>query len=452
MTTLKRPLVALIGRSNVGKSTLWNRLTETSQALVSPELHTTRDRKYGTVLWNGAAFDVVDTGGLDVEKDEIGAAIRRQTEQAIKQADLVLFMVDVQAGILPQDAAFARLLRSLHKHVWLVANKADRASFIASAHQPEFYKLNLGEPHAVSAATSMGVGDLLDEIMAELARLKHPAIAVEELLPLRLVFIGRPNVGKSSLVNAILGEERVIVSPVPHTTREPQDTYLRYKDHDFILVDTAGMRRTATVKKGLEEAGIERNEEALKRADVACLVFDASEDPTSQDRHLAGLLEEKSQGLILVANKWDLVADKETGSTKYFEMIIRQLFPFLEWAPIIFTSAVDKQRVTKLLDIAQEIQAERYRHIDRNALNRLLKACIKAMKPLASFGPYAPRLRDVEQVGQAPPTFLLTVYGEKVNLHQSWLKFFEKRLRQKFGFRGTPIVVKVRHLPTGANK
>ncbi|MSR85507.1 ribosome biogenesis GTPase Der [Candidatus Uhrbacteria bacterium] len=441
------PQIAIVGRTNVGKSTLWNRLTETGQALVSDQPHTTRDRKAGRVLWNGLVFELVDTGGMDTEKDEIGQGIREQAERAIKDADLVLFMIDVRAGVLVQDVQLAKKTKSLNSNVWLLANKTDKVKEMSLTNQPELYRLNLGEAHAVSAATSLGVGDLLDEILKELERLDHPAIPQYEVEPLKLVIIGRPNVGKSSLVNSILGETRVIVSPIAHTTREPQDTWLKYGDRDLVLVDTAGMRKRSHITERLEEEAIGRNEQAIRSADIACLVLDATEDPTAQDRHLAGILQNSHKGLILVANKWDLVEAKKTETAQEYEKLIRQSLPFLDWAPLVFVSAKTGQRTKQLLEMALEVQAERYREIDYNALNRQLKATIKAKKPLQSYGPSSPRVHDAAQIKQAPPTFLITVHGDKDNLHPNWMKFFEKRLRAKFSFLGTPIVTMVRHLP-----
>lgn len=443
---VSRPRIALAGRTNVGKSTLWNRLTENGVALVSPEPHTTRDRKTGLVVWRGSCFDLIDAGGMDVEKGEIGSGIRKQAEIAIKQADLVLFVVDVQAGILPQDRELAAVVKKLNKNILLIANKTDKASLLSDAASPELFRLGLGEPNPVSGATGLGLGDLLDDLLSVLDRLGKPAASILELQPLRLVIVGRPNVGKSSLVNAILGEERVIVSPIPHTTREPQDTLLKYKNQDIVLVDTAGIRK-AQKKESLEEQAMERNERVIQNADVAALVFDVTEDPTTWDRHLAGMLQESDKGLLLVANKWDLVAGKQTATAIKYEQMIRQLFPFLSWAPMVFVSAKKSQRAVALLDLAMEIQSERLRHIDYNALNKLLKSCIKAMKPLQSYGPKSPRIYDVAQIGHAPPSFLITVHGDKENLHPNWVKFFEKRLRAKFGFQGTPLRVTVRHLP-----
>ncbi len=447
--TRNLPSVAIVGRTNVGKSTLWNRLTESGRAIISADLHTTRDRNYGLVKWKGQMFEIVDTGGMDTEDDSIGVGIRKQAERAIKDADLVLFVIDGRDGVLVQDFQLAREVKKLsNKNLRLVANKIDNTKFLSGASEPDIYKLGLGDAIAVSATTSLGIGDLLEDILTNLERVGKPAPSYElDEKGMSIVMVGRPNVGKSSLVNRILGEERVIVSPIPHTTREPQDTKIHYQDRDITIVDTAGMRKRSKIDTGIEEDSIERNEKAIERADVALLVFDATQDPTVQDRHLAGMLEESSKGLVLVANKWDLVKDKETDTSIRYEALIRQLFPFLSWAPMIFVSALEGTRATKLLDMAIEINNERDRHIDYNAVNRVLKYCIQKMKPLASYGPKSPRIYDVAQVGHRPPEFLITVHGEKDNLHPNWLRFFEKRLREKFKFTGTPIVVKVRHLP-----
>ncbi len=442
------PRVALIGRTNVGKSTLWNKFTEQPTALTSSESHTTRDRHYGLVTWRGDVFELTDTGGMDVESNDVGEGIYRQSEQAIREADLVLFVGDTKTGPLAEDKEIAQCARSLKKHPILVVNKCDKMKDLTLATADEWRQLGFGEPHAISAVTSLGIGDLLDLIQEQLRAIGKPARPHFEVEALRVALVGRPNVGKSSLTNAILGEERVIVSPVAHTTREPQDTTIRYQERDIILVDTAGMRKQSKVDGRLEEEGIRRNKQAIDDADIAFLVFDATQDPTAQDRHLAGLLEYERKGLVLVANKWDLVKEKVTGSTLAYEKLIRQCFPFLNWAPIVFTSAVEKQRVKKILDLALEVQNERHRKIDYNAINRVLKTCIKAMKPLASYGPKSPRIYDVAQIGVAPPMFLITVIGEKDNLHPNWIKFFEKRVREKFGFVGTPIVVKAQHVPS----
>lgn len=487
------PMVALVGRANVGKSTLWNKVTERPRALVSATPHTTRDRNIAAATWRGRSFELVDTGGLDAPDDEIGTGIQRQAERAMREANLVVFMVDGKTGVVPEDRELAKRARVANKHVLLVVNKIDHPRDFALANERAVYGLGLGEPLAASAATGKGVGDLLDEIYKKLDSIDAPPLEItkqpvekdeaedeseEEMTaketvsteettgdvmdaplvlepehddrlenPLRLVIMGRPNVGKSSLVNSILGEQRVIASPIAHTTREPQDTPFTYRDVNMVLVDTAGMRKRSNVTRGLEEEGLERNREALDEADIAFLVFDATEDPKRQDRTLAGLMENSDKGLVLVANKWDLIESKTTGSTNEYEVLIRQLFPFLAWAPMVFVSAKENLRTRSLLDTALKVQQERTRTIEYNALNRFLKTILKQKKPLASYGPKSPYIHDVAQVRTEPPTFLITIRGEKETIHSAWLKFFEKRLRDKFGFEGTPIVVKATNVP-----
>lgn len=483
LTRSPLPSIALVGRANVGKSTLWNKVTEKPRALISSTPHTTRDRNISEASWRGRSFELVDTGGMDVEAGEIGAGIKHQAERAIKEADLVLFLIDGKTGVISDDRELAKRTRTLNKNVILVVNKIDNPRDAAVASEGGIYSLGIGDPVMISAATGKGVGDMLDTMYRKLEAMGAPALEItkeaEETVddkeegeethdenpeatgmpfsledtgrepghPLRLVIMGRPNAGKSSLVNSILGEERVIVSPVAHTTREPQDTRFTYNDQEMVIVDTAGMRKRANVKRGLEEEGLDRNREALDEADIALLVFDASEDPTRQDRTLAGLMESSDKGLILVANKWDLIPDKKTGSTDAYERLIRQLFPFLVWAPMVFVSAKENQRTRPLLDIALKIQQERNRKIDYNALNRLLKATLKQKRPIASYGPKSPYIHDLAQIKSEPPTFLLTIRGEKERVHSSWLKFLEKKLRDKFGFEGTPIVVKATNIP-----
>ena len=442
----KLPIIALVGRANVGKSTLWNRLTETGKAIVSKVAHTTRDRNYAPVLWRGELVEMIDTGGLDAEQGtEVGRGILRQAELAIKEADLVLFLIDCKTGVMPQDRDLARHVRNLNKHIMLIANKADTSRDLGVAGAKEVWELGLGEPTACSASTGRGVGDVLDLVHAELARLGKPAQPIYDSKGLRLVIMGRPNVGKSSVVNSILGEERVIVSPVAHTTREPMDTHLDWNNEHIVLIDTAGMRKRARVEPGLEDLAMERNHEVLMRSDVALLVLDATEEPGQQDKYLAGLLKDATKGLGLVINKWDLVEDKLTHTSEDYERAIRSSFPFLDFAPITFVSAKKNLRTEKLLDMALKIRDERRRTISYNALQKFLKKMIIMNKPLAEAGTNSPYIHDVSQVGIEPPTFVVMVRGQKAVLHKNWLKFFEKRLREKFGFEGTPIIVKAQN-------
>lgn len=447
------PRVALVGRTNVGKSSLWNRFTETGHALVSQDAHTTRDRKHGFVIWQGREFICVDTGGMDTEKNFVGEQIKEQALNAIEDADLVLFVVDAKTGPLIQDRELAEFTLKHHKKkVWLLVNKVDTMKDFGSSTDQGFFALHLDQMHPVSANTGLGIGDVLDAIVNELDARGVPPVDAKRDVRLKIAIVGRPNVGKSSIINGILGEDRVIISPMAHTTREPQDTDFEFQGHKITLIDTAGMRRNASLRTEIEEAGVQRNLGAIDACDVAFLVFDASEDPTSQDRALAGYLAERAKGVILVANKWDLIPAKDTHTSEKFEVLVRSLFPFLNWAPMIFVSALKRQRMGALLEHALKIQEERKRHIDYNALNRLLKACIKTMKPLTSYGPKSPRIYDVAQIDHEPPTFLMTVHGEKDSIHNNWLKFFEKRLRNKFHFTGSPIITKVRNLPVAKSQ
>ncbi|MFZ2804056.1 MAG: ribosome biogenesis GTPase Der [Patescibacteria group bacterium] len=446
--TRKLPVVAIVGRSNVGKSTLWNRLTESGRAIVSPILHTTRDRNYAPVLWRGTSIELVDTGGMDADQgNEIGRGILHQAELAVREADLVLFVADAKTGVMPQDRSFAQLIKKLNKHVLLVVNKTDTMKDFGEAGSKEMWGLNFGEAVPCSASTGRGAGDLLDRIYEELVRMEKPPQPIEDAQGLKLVIMGRPNVGKSSLLNAILGEERVIVSDIPHTTREPMDTHIEWKGEPVTLVDTAGIRKRTKIDGRVEEASFERNREALRRADVAFLVVDASEGAFDQDKHLAGLLEEEKKGLVIVVNKWDLIEDKTTKTAKEYEMRMRRTFPFLSWASIVFVSATQNLRATALLDLAFKIREERRRQITYNALQRFMKTVIARKKPLQDSGPQSPYIHDITQIGIEPPTFLIQVRGQRGNLHESWLRFFENRMREKFGFDGTPIEVKAHIAP-----
>lgn len=458
------PVIAIVGRVNVGKSALWNRIVEAQRAIVSDVPHTTRDRNIGIGIWKGYRFEIIDTGGIDTENDEIGTGIRRQVNHALKQAHLVFFVIDAKVGVLPDDRLFAKELRKTKKPVILVSNKTDSMSEYQRSTEGGIYGLGYGDTCPVSAATGKGIGDLLDRAYDELEKAKHPPIMAKEgketgrkayktkeeeegPKDIHIALIGRTNVGKSSLTNAILGEERVIVSNIPHTTREPQDTELTYNDRRIVLIDTAGMRKRAHIKNEIEIESIKRNRSALDRADVAFLILDATETPTSQDKELGGLMKDTYKGLIIVCNKWDLVEGKTTSSTNEYERELRTTFPFLAWAPIIFVSAKTGKRALDLLDIAIKIQEERERQIDYNAINKLLKNVIKQKRPIQTLGPKSPYIHDIAQVGSEPPKFVVTVRGEKENIHPSWLRFLERRIREKFGFEGTPISVYSTNVP-----
>ncbi len=437
------PRVAIVGRANVGKSTLWNRLNETTKAIVSRTSGTTRDRNSAYCIWRGGMIEIIDTGGMDADaRDIIDKGIITQAELAIKEADLVLFLVDAKSGLLPQDAMLAKRTRELNKQILLVANKTDKPGDLGQAMGKELWKLKLGDPLSISATSGRGVGDMLDAVYENLeSRGKKPAEPeIEESV--KIVFMGRPNVGKSSLTNAILGHERTIVSPIPHTTREPLDINFLWDGKPVTLIDTAGQRKRARVNSKIEHESISLNREALYRADVAVLVLDATDDPYKQDKNLAGLLKDANRGLIIVVNKWDLVKDKTTKTAKNYEDEIRAALPFLAWAPIIFTSAVKRQRVHEILKTAFKIQEEKHRIITDNALDKFLKKILQKQAPHAVEGTKRPYVYSVVQTHTDPPRFLITLRGKQVKIQESWIRFFQNQLRAKFGFEGCPVIVK----------
>lgn len=441
----RTPKVAIVGRANVGKSTLWNRLSETSKAIISGRPNTTRDRNTTNCIWRGGMIEIIDTGGMDSGEGVIERGIKTQAELAIKEADLVLFLVDAKSGIMPQDRELAKQTQKLNKHVILIVNKADKPGDIGEGMSKELWKLKLGDPMIISATSGRGVGDLLDAVYDNLNERNKKPVEPEVEESLKIVFMGRPNVGKSSLTNAILGHERSIVSPIPHTTREPLDTKFLWDGKPVTLIDTAGQRKRARISSRIEHESISRNREALYRADVAVLVLDATDDPYKQDKNLAGLLKDANRGLIIVVNKWDLVKDKNTNTAKHYEEEIRAALPFLAWAPIIFTSATKRQRVNEILKTAFKIQEERHRIITDNALDKFLKKILAKQAPHAVQGTRRPHIHSAVQTHTDPPRFLITTRGKQVKLQDSWLRYFTNQLRAKFGFEGCPVIVKTGH-------
>ncbi len=444
------PLIALVGRTNVGKSTLFNRLVEHSRALVSHVAGTTRDRKEGECLWRGRVIKIVDTGGLDVKQEtEIEKQVVRQAELAMKQADVILFVVDLREGPLPQDIELARELRKTHKPVIVVGNKAEKLTHRTAASSPEWRLAGHASPIPISAATGAGVGDLLDSVYDELKRLKKEPAEITQVKASRISVIGKPSVGKSSLLNSILGEERFITSPIAHTTREPNDVLVEIGDKSYLLIDTAGLRKNAKVKKagGLEEAGVERTKRVLRHTDVALFVLDASKPIDKQERVLAGLLQETHVGVIIVANKWDLVPGKTTQSINQFQEYITGSLPFLRWAPILFVSAKTGQRVHNLFEMVDNIERRRYTQIPETELDKFWRAAVRRHLPSKGKGPKPPTMLGFTQISVAPPTFQLFIKARRLDvLHPSYLRFLENRLREQFDLEGTPVVITVRGL------
>jgi GTP-binding protein len=442
------PTVAIIGRTNVGKSTLFNRLVEEHRAMVSEIPGTTRDRNEAEVFWRGKIFRVVDTGGTDSEADSaIEKATREQIWRAVAEASLLLLVVDLKIGPMPQERALAKKLKALGKPIIVVGNKAETPNLVASVHAPEWRLAGLPSPVAVSALRGTGTGDLLDLVHKELRKAKHPPVEKEEERVIRVAIIGKPNVGKSSIVNAILGEERVITSPMAHTTREPIDTTVEIGDKKYILVDTAGLRKSGKVKRagGLEMAGVMRTKEAVEGADVALLVLEAHEPIGAQDKAIAGLLEKGTAGVIIIANKWDLVTDKTPRTIKEYEEYIVGMMPFLAYAPIIFTSAKTGQRIENIFSLIDRVQAARQRRIDEEELQKFFRRVITHRSPLRGKAAKAPKVLGFRQTGICPPSFTVTIKAKREDaINQSYLRYIENRLHEEFDFNGTPVVVRAR--------
>jgi GTP-binding protein len=433
----KTPKVVIVGRSNVGKSTLFNTIAEQKRALVLPEAGTTRDRLDVIVNWRTNKFTLVDTGGLDPAKDDIyHNPIISQAKSARDQATIILFMVDVTIGPLPQDLQIIKDLRKLGKPILLVVNKCDNSHRRKHADQFERFKLPM---HLVSGINGSGVGDLLDEIVKLIP--KNPE--TESNVELTLALIGKPNVGKSSLLNSIADEERMIVSPTPHTTRDSQDVDVVYKDKKFTVIDTAGIRRKTKHGDEVETLSINKSIAAISRSDVAALVVDISEKMTSQDHRLAREIEDTSKGLFIVANKWDKISDKDENTINKYTKHIESSFPNLTWVPIIFTSAEDNQRTKEMLNLASDIKNNLEREITDNALSKFLKSAVAKRKPTIGKGTRRPRLLSLKQVNTNPPQFVLEI-PNKTNMAKSYRQYLSNSLREKFDFEGVPITLVVR--------
>jgi len=437
------PTAVLIGRANVGKSTLFNRLTETKTALISGIPGTTRDRKTGNVLWRGQLFQLIDTGGLEFnEKEDFNAEISRQSQIAIDEADVVVLVVDAREGVLDQDKQIAEQLKDLKKPLIVVANKTENGQLGPELISQSWYALQLPEPLPVSAIKGTGLGDMLDQLFENFEKLgKKPIDYKEEITP-RIVFIGEPNVGKSSIVNKILKEDRFITSPIAHTTREPSDTLVEFDKKEYIIVDTAGIRRKARIDGSLEKAGVRMSLDTIRDADVAVLVLDASKAIDQQEKRLAGRIQDAGIGCVIAVNKWDIAKDKSPTVTKEFENYVHGHLPFIAYAPILTISAKEGQRIHKLFPIFDTIMEERARWIDDNALDKFLKKTISRHKPSRGKGVAHPTIFRLKQTNINPPKFELIIKGRRTDvLHLSYLRFLENQLRKEFGFTGTPIII-----------
>jgi len=424
-------IVAIVGRPNVGKSTLFNRLTESKDAIVDEVSGVTRDRNYGQSNWNGVDFSVIDTGGYVQNSDDVfEEEINKQVLLAIEESDLILFMVDVTSGIHELDSSVANLLRRSAKKVMVVVNKVDNSERLMDA--TEFYNLGLGDYFALSSMNGSGTGELLDAVVKSLPQ-ENPETIPD--LP-RIAIVGRPNVGKSSLVNSLLGEERNIVTPVAGTTRD--SIYTRYNKyhHDFLLVDTAGLRKKGKVSEDIEFYSVMRAVRTIENSDICLLLIDATRGIESQDLNIIGLIQKNNKGLIVLVNKWDLIEKENNITTRFEEDIREKTAPFTDY-PILFISALNKQRIHKVLELIEQVNNNRNRKISTSELNEVMLEIVKHYPPPALKGKYV-KIKYVTQLPIYTPAFAFFC-----NLPQyvkdPYKRYIENRMREKFEFTGVPI-------------
>lgn len=432
-------LVAIVGRPNVGKSTLFNRLTKTRQAIVNEEAGTTRDRQYGKSEWLGNEFSIVDTGGWVINSDDVfEEEIRKQVMLAVEEADVILFVVDVVNGVTDLDMQVASILRRTSKPVLVVANKTDNNELQYNA--AEFYSLGLGDPYTVSAISGSGTGDLLDILVSKFQ--KDTDEELEDEIP-RFAVVGRPNAGKSSIINAFIGEERNIVTNIPGTTRD--SIYTRYEKFgfDFYLVDTAGIRKKGKVNEDLEYYSVIRSIRAIENSDVCILLLDATRGIESQDLNIFSLVQKNQKGLVVVVNKWDLVENKDNKVIKTFEEAIRNRFaPFVDF-PIIFASALTKQRIYKVLEMSKEVYNARTKRVSTAKLNEEMLPLIEAYPPPSNKGKYIKIKYCMQLPNTQVPSFVFYANLPQY-VREPYKRFLENKIRDKWDFCGTPINIFIR--------
>jgi len=427
-----KPVVAIVGRPNVGKSTLFNRIAGKRISIVEDIPGVTRDRIYAEAEWLGRPFIIIDTGGLEpYAEDIIMQQMRRQAEIAIDTANVIIFLVDGQEGITATDEEVANILRKTNKKVILACNKIDSPKYRNNVY--EFYNLGIGEPIGISADQALGLGDLLDEVIKN-----FPEYDEEEYdqSVIKVALVGRPNVGKSSIINKILGEERVIVSNIPGTTRDAIDTPFEVGDRKYVLIDTAGMRKKGKINEAIERYSVIRALTAIERSDVSILVLDGETGLTEQDTKIAGYIHEQGRGVIIVVNKWDLVEKDDKTMNRYKEKIMEGL-TFMDYAPVLFVSALTGQRIHKILEEVDFVSAQHAKRVETGILNDVINEAVLMNQPSVSGGRRL-NILYATQVSVKPPTFALFV-NEPELMHFSYERYLENQLRKAFGFQGTPI-------------
>lgn len=429
----KKPIVAVVGRPNVGKSTLFNVLAGERISIVKDTPGITRDRIYADVTWLDKNFTLIDTGGIEPDsKDIILSQMREQAEIAIMTADVILFLVDVKQGLVDADAKVADMLRKSKKPVLLVVNKVDSFDkYMADVY--EFYNLGIGDPIPVSAANRLGIGDMLDKVMEHIP---EDAFAEEADERPKVAIVGKPNVGKSSIINKLVGENRVIVSDIAGTTRDAVDTEVTYNGKEYVLIDTAGVRRKNKIKEELEHFMIVRTVSAVERADVVVLVIDATEGVTDQDTKIAGIAHERGKGIIIAVNKWDAI-EKDDKTTNKFTAEIRDMLAFMPYAEIMFISAKTGQRLPKLYEMIDLVMENHALRVATGVLNEIMMEAVAMQQPPTDKGKRL-KLFYITQVSVKPPTFVIFV-NDKELMHFSYTRYIENRIRDAFGFRGTPL-------------
>ncbi|MCH5252308.1 MAG: ribosome biogenesis GTPase Der [Lachnospiraceae bacterium] len=435
---MSKPILAIVGRPNVGKSTLFNTLAGEKISIVKDYPGVTRDRIYADITWLNHSLSLIDTGGIEMEsKDKMLIHMREQANIAIDTADVILFLVDVKQGLVDADYKVADLLRRSGKPVILVVNKVDNfQKYMPDVY--EFYNLGIGEPYPVSASSKLGIGDMLDAVLSNLEAEK---LDDEEDERPKIAIVGKPNAGKSSLINKLLGENRVIVSDIAGTTRDAIDTQIVYGDTEYVFIDTAGLRRKSKVKEDIERYSIIRTVAAIERSDVVILMIDATEGVTEQDAKIAGIAHDRGRGLIIAVNKWDAV-EKDNSTVKKFTKKVRDVLSFVPYAEIIFISALTGQRTMKIFDLLEIVIQNHAMRIQTGVLNEILMEAVAMQQPPSDKGKRL-KLYYMTQVSTKPPTFVLFV-NKKELMHFSYQRYIENRIRDTFGFSGTPIRILIR--------